>query len=152
MSIRIVSIKNMNNQNKKLSVNLLARRQFPSREMAQNTQRFRQNGSTDGQSPTTDSPSISYASVDHREDSIQQNSNRLSGCLKTLIMCQFGSPTEPNSKSTLCIALWFTVPKLYYYLSTIQTLSLAIILSKSFSTNKNTGLIMMPNWQHLTSH
>ena len=37
--------------------------------------------------PTTDSPSISYANADHREDSVQQNSNRLSGRLKTLIMC-----------------------------------------------------------------
>ena len=113
MSIRLMSIKNITNQNKKLSVNLMATRRFPSREMAQNTQRFRQSRSNDGQCPTTDSPSISYASVDHREDSIQQNSNQLSGRLKTLIMCQFGSPTEPNSKSTLCIVLRFTVPKLY---------------------------------------
>ena len=37
--------------------------------------------------PTTGSPSISYASADHREDSVHQNSNQLSGCLKTLIMC-----------------------------------------------------------------
>ena len=116
MSIRLVSIKNINNQNKKLSVNLLAMRQFPSREMAQNTQRFGQNGSNDGRCPTTDSPSIPYASADRREDSVHQNSNRLSGSLKPLIMCWFGNPTEPNSKSTLCIALWFTVPKLYIFL------------------------------------
>ena len=38
-------------------------------------------------SPTTDSPGISYASADRREDSVQQNSNRLSGRLKTLVMC-----------------------------------------------------------------
>ena len=65
----------------------LATRRFPSREMAQNTQRFRQNGSNDGQCPTTDSPSISYASADRREESIHQNSNWLSGSLKPLIMC-----------------------------------------------------------------
>ena len=55
--------------------------------MAQNTQRFRQNGSNDVQCPTPDSPSISYASADRREDSVQQNSNPLSERLKTLIMC-----------------------------------------------------------------
>ena len=34
---------------------------------------------------------------------------------------------------------------LYYYLSTIQTLLLAIILSKSFCINKSTGSIIVPN-------
>ena len=121
----------------------LATRRFPSREMAQNTQRFRQNGSNDGQCQTTDSPSISYASADRREDSVQRNSNRLSGCLKTLIMCQ------PNGaklrKYTMHRTVVYSTKTLYYYLSIIQTLSLAIILSKSLSTNKNTGSIMVPN-------
>ena len=38
-------------------------------------------------SPTTDYSSISYASADRREDSVHQNSNWLSGRLKTEIMC-----------------------------------------------------------------
>ena len=152
MSIRLVSIKNINNQNKKLSVNLLATRRFPSREMAQNTQRFRQNGSNDGHSPTTDSPSISYASADRKEDSVHQNSNRLSGSLKPHYVLVWKPNEAKLKKYTMHCTVVYSTKTLYYYLSTIQTLSLTIILSKSFSANKNTGSIVVPNWQQLTSH
>ena len=128
---------------------LLATRQFPSREMAQNTQRFRQNGSNDGQCPTTDSPSISYASADRREDGVQQNSNRLSGRLKTLIMCQFGSPTEPNSDRTLCIELLFTVPKLYI----IIFLPFKHYHQQSFYRKVSTQIkIQVPSWCQIGSN
>ena len=116
MSIRLLMrIKNIIKQSKQETVSSTywQRDDFLPEKLAQNIQCFTQNGSNDGQCPTTDSPSSSYANADRKDDSVLQNSNRLSETLKTLIMCQFGIPTEPYSKSTLCIALWFTVPKLY---------------------------------------
>ena len=72
MSIRIRGIKlNHTIETRNCQFNLLATRRFPSRKIAQNIQRFRQTGSSDGQCSTTGSLSTSDASSDRKEGSVQ---------------------------------------------------------------------------------
>ena len=85
-------------------------------------------GSNDRQCPTTDSPSALYASEDHKEDSVQQNSNWLSGTLQTLNSTLVWNPNRAKLKKyTIHCTAVYSNQTLYYYLSTIQTLSVVII-------------------------
>ena len=88
MSINLLNSKiKLNKEKKKLSVQLTGNATVSSHsENSTKHPMLQAKRSNDGQCLSRDSSSTSDASVDHKEGSVQQNSNRLPGMLQTLTL------------------------------------------------------------------